>query len=210
MESKESSVTIVIRLFRPWLVPALAGVLFSLGIVLLNMLLNKRALPVFLRIDPASHMFPFKNPMDIPGMDTTVVLGTRWVFWGMAALLVILFFPGFSSEKSWNLKASNFFNFLSAGCITFYFLSLFCLWLLAAYEGYIDYLVNNLLISHGPWHFTPHLKRLVIDALMPIAAAFCLGIAAFGLKINLGSLAVIITGCLLFLFHVYTHLWLID
>ena len=197
-------------IFQPWAISVVAGSLFSLFVILLNYLLRGKTGFQFLEIDYSMHLF-FSVPFTkLNNMDSLVVFGSSFVYWGFGCLLFLKIYPWFDAKKSIRIMFSDVTQFVAVGILIYYFLLLFCCWSLALYEGYIPMIFDDLYLNHGPWRFVSHLKMLILWSFLQIVLSLKVSVLSFLIKFNKQSLILIVISCFMFVFHVYSHIWLID
>lgn len=196
--------------FQPWIIAAVAGSLFGLFVISLNYLLGGKTGFQFFEIDYSMHLFFTKPFTKLNDMDSTVVLGSSFVYWGLGVLFLLKSYPESNLKKTKRVLLSDTIQIVAAGFIIYYFLLLFCCWLLALYEGYVPMIFDDFYQNHGPWRFIPHLRLLIFWSFLQIVMSFALSGLSFLIKFNRQSLILIVFSCFIFVFHVYSHLWLID
>ena len=196
--------------FQPWIISAVAGMLFSLFVIFLNYLLRGKIGFQFLEIDYSMHLF-FSEPFTtLNNMDSMVVFGSSFVYWGLGCLFFLKCYPECNGKKPIRTLLSDIIQLVAAGSLMYYFLLLFCCWALALYEGYIPVVFDDLYQNHGPWRFVSHLKMLILWSSLQIVLSLKVSVLSFLIKFNRQSLILIVISCFMFVFNVYSHLWLID
>jgi len=175
--------------------------------IFLNYLFRGKTSFQFLEIDYSTHFF-FPGPLR--NLDALVVFGSSIAYWGLGfhLLLTADFRPG--PKNSFKKGFLGLIQFLAEGFLTYYFLLLFCCWLLALYEGYIPLIFDDAYFNHGPWHFISHLKLLIFLSYMPIFLSLILSMISFLIKFNIRSFMLIVINLFVFGMHLYLQIWLID
>ena len=156
------------------------------------------------------HLFFSKHFTSLNNMDSMVVFGSTVVYWGLGSLFFLKCYPEFNGKKSIRTFLSDMIQLVAAGSLMYYFLLLFCCWVLALYEGYIPMIFDDLYQNHGPWRFVSHLKLLILWSSLQVVLSLKMSVLSFLIKFNRQSLILIVISICLFVFNVYTHLWLID
>ena len=196
--------------FQPWIISALAGGLFCLFVISMNHLFRGKTGFRFLEIDYLTHFFLFSPFKTLNNMDSMVVLGSSFVYWGLGCLLFFKLYSAFNIKQTLRTLLSETIQLVAAGFIVYYFLLLFCCWSLALYEGYISIIFDDFYVNHGPWRFISHLKILILWSSLQIVLSLKVSVLSFLIKFNRQSFTLIFISCLIFVFNVYSHLWLID
>lgn len=196
--------------YNVWIIPAIAAFLYVKGIIFIagwNWLRHK--IPA-LRVDYFSHYF-HGNPFEsINNLDGLTVNGCLLIFLGGELALFLYFADHININKPFRILISNGFTYLAAGGHLFYGLLFICHLSLAYHEGYYPLSEFDLGMNHGPFHRISHLGILIVGEALALVCALCLSAAAFLIKLSWRSFWTLIIGVQLFLFHVYTQLWLVD
>lgn len=198
--------------FMPWIIPAISAFLFGLLIIFLNYLFRGKTCFQFLEIDYSLHFF-FSRPFKLTklnDMDSLVVLGSSYLYWGLGWVLFLIFCPDLNKKKQIRKQLSDLVRFLAAGFLIHHFLLLFWCWSLALYEGYIPMIFDDFYLSHGPWHHISHLKILILWSFVSNYLSLILSILSFLLKFNKQSFILTVINFFIFKFNVFELLWLID
>jgi len=196
--------------FQPWIISVVAGGLFCLFVICLNYLLRGKTGFQFLEIDYSTHLFFFTPFATLNNMDSLVVFGSSFVYWGLGCFFFLKYYPECNGNKPIRMMLSDVIQQVAAGSLIYYFLLLFCCWSLAWYEGYIPMIFDDFYQNHGPWRFVSHLRLLILWGYLQIVMSLTVSILSFFIKFNRQSLILIIISSCLFVFNVYMDIWLID